>query len=145
VRAEGDRNGERHWLCHVLKTAGVKSRAIRQSELTPVSLLLLALAHARKPPSCCVDVGLGLVRRIQLSPASPPVLSGATEAALSGGATARGGGVERMRAAVLFGSGQVNVYDLDAVGRIRPGGVVSAAAASRLGAVRDIGWLSLPS
>ena len=88
---------------------------------------------------------MGSVRRIQLSPASPPVLSGAKEAALSGGMTARGSGVERMRAAVLFSSGQVNVYDLDAVGRIRPGGVVSAAAASRLGPVKDIGWLPLPS
>lgn len=88
---------------------------------------------------------MGLVRRIQLAPASPPVLSGTTEAALSGAATARGAGVERMRAAVLFSSGQINVYDLDAVGRIRPGGVVSAAAASRLGVVKDICWLPLPS
>lgn len=41
---------------------------------------------------------------------------------------------------------QVNVYDLDAVGRLRPGGVVSpAAAAAKLGAARDIGWLPLPS
>lgn len=86
-----------------------------------------------------------MVRRIQLAPASPPVLSGATEAALSGAATARGSGVERMRAAVLFSSGQINVYDLDAVGRIRTGGVVSAAAASRMGLVKDIGWLPLPS
>lgn len=86
-----------------------------------------------------------MIRRIQLAPASPPVLSGATEAALSGAATARGSGVERMRVAVLFSSGQMNVYDLDAVGRIRSGGVVSAAAASRLGAVKDISWLPLPS
>jgi hypothetical protein len=50
-----------------------------------------------------------------------------------------------MRAAVLFSSGQMNVYDLDAMGRIRSGGVVSAAAASRLGVVKDISWLPLPS
>lgn len=94
---------------------------------------------------CTRHTGLGVVRRIQLAPASPPVLSGTTEAALSGGPTARGSGVERLRAAVLFGSGQVNVYELDAVGRIRPGGLVNASAASKLGPVKDIGWLPLPS
>jgi hypothetical protein len=86
-----------------------------------------------------------MVRRIVLAPAAPPVLSGAKEAALSGGQTARGSGVERMRIAVVFASGQLNVYELDAIGRLRAGGVVSAAAASRLGAARDIAWLPLPT
>jgi hypothetical protein len=85
-----------------------------------------------------------MVRRIQLAAAPPPVLSGTREAVHSGTTTARGGGVERMRAAVVFASGQLNVYELDAVGRLRPGGGVSGAAASRLGAVRDLAWVPRP-
>lgn len=66
-----------------------------------------AMCHVLCAVLCAVPPGLGMVRRICLAPASPPVLSGTTEAALSGAATARGSGVERMRAAVLFAGGQV--------------------------------------
>jgi hypothetical protein len=68
--------------------------------------VLLPCAVCRMLCAVC-PTGLGMVRRICLAPASPPVLSGTTEAALSGAATARGSGVERMRAAVLFAGGQV--------------------------------------
>eukprot|EP00775_Hariotina_reticulata_P009224 gene9224-9389_t len=100
-----------------------------------------------------LKTGQGLVVRIQLAPGAPPALTGAVEAALSGlapsagggragGERGAGGGVERMRAAVLFASGAFGVYELDGAGRLRSP-LVSPHMSSRVGAAVDIGWVAL--
>jgi hypothetical protein len=94
-----------------------------------------------------VAAGCGVVRRILLAPASPPVLSGAVDAVLAGTPAAAGtaatAGTERMRAAVLFASGAFGVFDLDGAGRLRPS-AASPAACAKIGRALDISWLSLP-
>jgi hypothetical protein len=92
---------------------------------------------------CDVAAGCGLVRRILLAPASPPVLSGAVDAVLAGTPTAAAAGSERMRAAVLFASGGFGVFDLDGTGRLRPS-AASPASCARFGRVVDVSWVSLP-
>jgi hypothetical protein len=94
---------------------------------------------------CDLAAGCGLVRRILLAPASPPVLSGAVDAVLAGSpaTAAAAAGSERMRAAVLFGSGAFGVFDLDGAGRLRPS-AASPAACARFGRALDVSWVSLP-
>jgi len=96
--------------------------------------------------------GYGMVQRIQLAPGAPPVLTGAVEAALSGlapsaggphpGRRGGGGGVERMRAAVLFSSGAFGVYELDGAGRLRST-AISPNMSARVGTAVDVGWVAL--
>jgi hypothetical protein len=98
----------------------------------------------RNTLGCDLAAGCGLVRRILLAPASPAVLSGAVDAVLAGSpATAAAAGSERMRAAVLFGSGAFGVFDLDGAGRLRPS-AASPAACARSGRALDVTWVSLP-